>query len=129
MLETQHIRKAERSNDNQMLSVVVPQKAFEDEFDPDEQDFIKRSDGSYWIRGKMPIYDLNEQLEFPLPESDEYDSIGGLVCSELGYIPVAGELFTLSTYEVKVQSSNQRQVLIVQLKPINMADNEIPSTS
>ncbi|OUX36714.1 MAG: hypothetical protein CBE26_04830 [Kiritimatiellaceae bacterium TMED266] len=101
----------------------------EDEFDPDEQDFIKRSDGSYWIRGKMPIYDLNEQLEFPLPESDEYDSIGGLVCSELGYIPVAGELFTLSTYEVKVQSSNQRQVLIVQLKPINMADNEIPSTS
>ena len=101
----------------------------EDEFDLEEQDFIKRSDGSYWVRGKMPIYDLNEKLNNPLPESDEYDSVGGLVCSELGHIPVTGEHFTLAGYEVKVQSSNQRQVLVVQLRPLTTENNEILSSS
>ena len=34
----------------------------EDEYDLDEKDLIKRSDGTILVQAKMPIYELNETL-------------------------------------------------------------------
>ena len=94
----------------------------EDEYDLDEQDLIKRSDGTILVQAKMPIYELNETLSATFLESDEYDSIGGLICSELGYIPSIGDSLELSGYEIKIQNASQRKIKIIQLTPVHIAD-------
>jgi putative hemolysin len=94
----------------------------EDEYDLDEKDLIKRSDGTVLVQAKMPIYELNERLSATFLESDEYDSIGGLICSELGCIPAIGDSLELSGYEIKIQNASQRQVKIIQLRPLHAAD-------
>ena len=94
----------------------------EDEYDLDEKDLIKRSDGTVLVEAKMPIYELNEALSATFPESDEYDSIGGLICSEMGCIPAIGDSFELSGYEIKIQNASQRKIKIIQLTPVYTAD-------
>ena len=96
----------------------------EDEYDLDEKDLIKRSDGTILVQAKMPIYELNEELSATFLESDEYDSIGGLICSELGYIPAIGDYLELSGYQIKIQNASQRQIKIIQLtlSPAHTAD-------
>ena len=54
-------------------------------------DITKRADGSYLINAKILVDQLNEELSISLPESDEYDSVGGFICDYFGYIPTAGE--------------------------------------
>ena len=94
----------------------------EDEYDLDEKDLIKRSDGTVLVEAKMPIYELNEALSATFPESDEYDSIGGLICSEMGCIPAIGDSLELSGYEIKIQNASQRKIKILQLTPVHTAD-------
>ena len=94
----------------------------EDEYDLDEKDLIKRSDGTILVQAKMPIYELNETLSTAFLESDEYDSIGGLICSELGCIPVIGDSLELSGYEIKIQNASQRKIKIIQLTPVHKVD-------
>ena len=93
-----------------------------DEYDLEEKDLIKRSDGTILVQAKMPIYELNETLSATFLESDEYDSIGGLICSELGCIPANGDSLELSGYEIKIQNASLRQIKIIQLRPLHARD-------
>ena len=95
----------------------------EDEYDLDEKDLIK-NDGTILVRAKMPIDELNEELSSTFTHSDEYDSIGGLICSELGYIPKIGECITLGNYNIKIQNASLRQVKIIQMTPIINSSDE-----
>ena len=96
----------------------------EDEYDLDEKDLIKKNDGTILVRAKMPIDELNEELSSTFTHSDEYDSIGGLICSELGYIPKIGECITLGNYNIKIQNASLRQVKIIQMTPIINSSDE-----
>ena len=87
----------------------------EDEYDLEEKEFHRRPDGSIMVKARMPIYELNEVLDARLPESEEYDSLGGYVFSELGRIPKVGERLDVPGYTLRIHSANQRQILIVQM--------------
>ena len=41
--------------------------------------------------GRTHIDDINEAMDLELPEDGDYDTIGGLVFSELGRVPQTGE--------------------------------------
>ena len=41
---------------------------------------------------------------------DEYDTVGGLITSELGHLPEVGETTTLGAYQFKVTAANDRRV-------------------
>ncbi|MDD2220913.1 MAG: hemolysin family protein [Clostridia bacterium] len=60
-----------------------------DEHDPDEQpEIIFEPDGSFVVCGWVTIDDLNAELKINLDEeSPDYDTVGGLVTTLLGYIP------------------------------------------
>ena len=46
-------------------------------------------------RGLTPISTLVDDLELPLPESDDYDTLGGLIVTRLNAIPKDGEQFDM----------------------------------
>ena len=57
----------------------------------DENELIKRlSDREYIIEGSMSLDDVNDHLGTHL-ESEDYDSLGGLVIEHLDRLPVAGD--------------------------------------
>jgi len=62
-----------------------------DEYDENENELIKKlSDREYVIEGSMSLDDVNDHLGTHL-ESEDYDSLGGLVIEHLDRLPVAGD--------------------------------------
>lgn len=62
-----------------------------DEFDlPDEQEIIRLEDNLWRVAGSAKLEDVAKMLEIDLPESDEYDTLGGLVFAQLSVIPEDG---------------------------------------
>jgi CBS domain containing-hemolysin-like protein len=64
----------------------------DDEYDPESVEEIERIDqDTVEALGRTHIDDINEALNLELPEDGDYDTIGGMVFSELGRVPQAGE--------------------------------------
>jgi putative hemolysin len=64
----------------------------DDEYDPESVQEIERIDqDTVEALGRAHIDEINEALHLELPEDGDYDTIGGLVFSELGRIPQTGE--------------------------------------
>lgn len=62
-----------------------------DEYDEDEEDLIRKvGDREYLIEGSVKLDDINDALGLSL-ESDDYDSIGGLVIEQLDHLPAEQE--------------------------------------
>jgi CBS domain containing-hemolysin-like protein len=62
-----------------------------DEYDSDEEDLVKKiNEFEYIIEGSMKLDDVNDLLNLNI-ESEDYDSIGGIVIELLDKLPEAGE--------------------------------------
>lgn len=64
-----------------------------DEFDPqEEQDIIRLEDNKWRVSGSADLEELAEAIGFQLPEDEErdYDTLGGLIFSQLPVIPEDG---------------------------------------
>ncbi len=89
----------------------------EDEYDLEETELHRRPDGSIMVQARVPIYELNEDLNARLPESDEYDSLGGYIFSRLGHIPKPGETLDAPGYTLRIHSATQRRIQVVHMQP------------
>lgn len=62
-----------------------------DEYDDDEKDLIQQTgEREYLVEGSVKLDDINDALSLHL-ESEDYDSIGGLIIGLLDRLPEAGE--------------------------------------
>ena len=70
-----------------------------DEFDEDERDLIQKlNEREYLIEGSMKLDDINDALELTnelLLESEDYDSIGGIIIEQLDRLPEENETVEL----------------------------------
>ena len=85
-----------------------------DEYDDDERSMLRRYDGKTWLAdGSMKLVDLNDEFgtEF---DSEDYDSIGGLIIEKLDRIPSDGESVTLEDGTV-LQAKGIRRNRIVKV--------------
>lgn len=72
-----------------MLEEIVGE--IRDEYDEDEEDsLIETAPGQYSVEAAMKLDDLNDRLGLEL-ESEDYDSVGGLVIGLLDHLPDEGE--------------------------------------
>lgn len=73
-----------------------------DEYDEDEKDLIQKiSDTEYRVDGSMKLDDINNALGTNL-ESEEYDSIGGLIIERLDHIPEINESVELEGLYIRL---------------------------
>ena len=56
------------------------------------------------VSARMSIDDLNEQMEMDIPESEEYETIGGFVFDLFGRQPGEGEMISWSNLDFVVQN-------------------------
>lgn len=98
-----------------------------DEYDEDEDEYIKKvSKDCYLIDGNRKLDDINDALGTKL-ESEDYDSIAGLVLQILDRMPTAGEeVQTPDGIRIKVESINQNRITKVLLRlPQDSSNKEI----
>ncbi len=85
-----------------------------DEYDEDEEEFIKEmGENTYLVEASMKLDDINDALDTNL-ESEDYDSIGGIIIECLDRLPEDGEEVTLENgIELKVQGIEQNRIVKV----------------
>ena len=84
-----------------------------DEFDPqDEQDITRLEDNLWRVAGSAELELLAEELDVALPEEEEYDTLGGLIFSQLSVIPEDGSQLEMDVcgLHVKVEELADRRV-------------------
>lgn len=87
-----------------------------DEYDDDEKELIQEmDDGSYLVEGSMKLDDINDVLGTDL-ESEDYDSIGGIIIECLDRLPEDNEEVTLENgIKLKVKGIDQNRIIKVQM--------------
>ena len=89
-----------------------------DEFDEEEQEFIRLSNGDYVVAGDMTLSDLENVLGIELTD-EEYDTIAGLVIQLLDRVPEEGEkpTVTYKNLSIKVLHVQERWISKVMIHP------------
>jgi CBS domain containing-hemolysin-like protein len=75
----------------------------EDEHDNEEWTEEKINDNQYLFSARHEIDYLNETYSIKLPESDEYDTLGGLILFYLERIPEKGDSLNLDDLNIKIE--------------------------
>ena len=88
-----------------------------DESDEDEETRFEIIDESTVIvSGRVMIDDLNDRLHWELPESDDYETVAGLVLSNLGEIPEAGATFTIGDAAFEVLQATRQKIEMMEVR-------------
>ena len=91
----------------------------EDETDLETDTFIRKlGDGDYLVKALTPIDDFNESFGADFSD-DEFDTIGGLVMQQFGYLPGDNETTTLEGFEFKVVNADQRKIHSLHVRASN----------
>lgn len=88
-----------------------------DEFDDEENDYLKQGEGVFEVRGRLSLPELEDRLDFDLPddEREEQDTVGGHVTARLGRLPRKGDVVTIGPYTATVVDVARRRVHRVRL--------------
>lgn len=87
----------------------------EDEFDTDDENHIvEYKKNIFHVQALTPIEDFNEYFQTHFSE-EEFDTIGGLVLNEIGYLPKKNESFTINNLQIKILSADKRRIKLLQI--------------
>jgi len=82
-----------------------------DEFDREEKSINKIGKDKFIVLGKTSINEFNETIGSQLlPETDDYDTIGGLVLSNAASIPEEGYNFKIEDYSITVKKVVNKRI-------------------
>lgn len=93
-----------------------------DEYDADEEEYIQEiAERTYLVEGSMKLDDINDALGTDL-ESDDYDSIGGIIIEHLDRLPEENE-------EVKLENGITLVVTEIDQNRINKVQMTLPEST
>jgi CBS domain containing-hemolysin-like protein len=89
----------------------------DDEHDADDtgEDNIQAHGEGYAVSALTPIAEFNERFGCSFPDED-YDTIGGLVTANAGYVPAPGDHIEISGFRFQVTQADDRRVHRFQLQ-------------
>jgi putative hemolysin len=86
----------------------------------DVEDKIERlRDGSYIIDSSYSIRDLNERLQIDIPESTDYETLGGFILNQLQGMPKGGEIIYQGLYKFTVVGITGKRITKVKFEKKN----------
>lgn len=99
----------------------------QDEYDNEDEEISVIDETTFTIDGITDIEEVEEELNIKLPEGD-YDTLGGFIISELGFLPEDGEMNTVeyNGIEFTVLNVEDRRIgkVKVQILPKEETDEE-----
>ena len=100
------------------LEDLVEQIFGEIEDEHDTTSYVAKAVGNneYVLSGRLDIEKANELFPLDLPESDEYQTIGGLILHEYQSFPKAHEIITLGKFQFRIIKVTATKIELVKLK-------------
>lgn len=97
---------------------LVEQIFGEIEDEHDTTSYVAKSigNGEYVMSGRLDIEKANELFALDLPESDEYQTIGGLILHQYQSFPKAHEIITLDKFQFRIIKVTATKIELVKLK-------------
>jgi Mg2+/Co2+ transporter CorB len=98
---------------------------------PDEHEALSRpdvrrqADGSYLVDGKVPVRDLNRDLDWNLPD-EEATTIAGLVIHEARTIPEVGQRFAFFGHKFEILRRQRNQITALRVTPPSDSKDSVP---
>jgi CBS domain containing-hemolysin-like protein len=87
----------------------------EDEFDVEEMIEKQINAKEFILSARLEIDYLNEKYQFNLPESDDYETLGGLIISVHESIPVVNEVIKINSYRFAIIQASESRIELVHL--------------
>ncbi len=98
-----------------------------DEFDEEEQECIKLSNGDLIVAGDMTLSDLENVIDIELTD-DEYDTIAGLVIQLLDRVPEEREkpVVSYKNLDIKVLQVQERAItkVMIHINPVEVESDD-----
>jgi CBS domain containing-hemolysin-like protein len=100
-----------------------------DEFEEEEGRRVEvHGDGTFTARGDAPVAEFNRVAGAQLPETGQYETIGGFLNSLAGAIPVSGDRFFHGGWLFTISEATPRRVLKVRAARVKRAiDRDVAS--
>jgi putative hemolysin len=91
-----------------------------DEYEETPPEPIKQIDqNTIETDARAYIDDLNDEFELNLPEDEDYETVGGFVFSQLGYIPKVNETFDYENLKFTIASAEARKIKRIRIQKIS----------
>lgn len=87
----------------------------EDEFDVDDDSFIKKfDDENFIVKALTPVDEFNDYFHTEFSDQ-EFTTVGGLVLQHFGHIPERGETINIGRFLVTVLNADSRQIKLLKV--------------
>lgn len=90
---------------------------------------LRLGPGVVEVDGAFHIDDLNEELEIDIPESESYETLGGFLSSEMGKIPIVGDVHHLNALRFEVTAADDRRIRRLSIRFPAKGDSFPPASS
>ena len=87
----------------------------DDEYDREPSPIRVEKPGVWRAAAKTPVARINQELDLGLPESDDYETIAGLLIDRFRHIPDAGESLTIGGAVIEVVAASGRAIETVRI--------------
>lgn len=86
----------------------------------DNNDLVARTLGNneYLLSGRLEVERINEQFELDIPESEEYQTLGGYILSHHRSFPQLNETINIDKYQIQTIKKRSMKIELVKLKVI-----------
>lgn len=95
-----------------------------DEHDREAPPYRKLGDNEYLVDASLPIEAVNEALGVAIPESEESETLGGLIMEILGKVPEEGETVHVNGYEIRVERMRGKRIATVRIRVTGEGEGE-----
>lgn len=101
----------------------------QDEYDNEDVEISKINETTFTIDGVTDLEEVEEQLGIQFPE-DDYDTLGGFIISQLGFLPQDGDMNTVEFENIRFTVLNVEERRIgkveVEILPKPETETEVP---
>jgi len=103
----------------------------DDEYDTEDEDEVRSiGDSDLDLDARMHVDEVNERFDLNLPENERYESLAGLITSQLGRIPEVGDVWEGEGIHLTVLEATDRRVVRVRLtRQEHRRESETPVAS
>jgi len=92
----------------------------EDEFDVDDDSYIKKFDeNNFIVKALTPVDEFNEYFSTEFSDQ-EFTTIGGLVLQEFGHIPERSETVEIGQFLITVLNADSRQIKLLKVTALEI---------
>ena len=96
-----------------------------DEFDEAEEQVIRQvGKNEYIVEGSINLDDFNDQLETEI-DSEDYESLGGLIIEHLDRLPNKGDSVTIDNCKLTVIKMDDKRIELVKVIVTSKEDDNI----